>query len=204
VARKTLVACLSRPMDDYFPIYVERAVLASGALYMIALSWSFSKMQRIPSLLLGLLFGVVTLCGIWTHFTYAGFPYAPYEQLAYRLAEEVEADGVIVHSNKLTYLPGIAYDRQLRQQFVADLPDSGNDVFALSSQEALGLFAMCDLATAVGDTPRVWLVIFEQAIEEYRAVGEATYPHLAWLEAHYTLDGVRHFDDLLLYEFVLP
>ena len=111
---------------------------------------------------------------------------------------------MIVHSNKLTYLPTIAYDRQLRQQFVADLPDADNDNFALSSQQALGLYAMSDLVTAVGDSPRVWFVIFEQAIEEYRAVGKDTHPHLAWLEAHYTLDGVRHLDDLLLYEFVLP
>ncbi len=191
-------------ISQYFPIYVERAILASGALYMIALAWSFSKMPRTTALLVGPLFGVVTLAGIWTHFTYTGFPYAPYAQLANRLAEEVETDSVIVHSNKLTYLPAIAYDRQLRQQFVADLPDSGNDVFALSSQEALGLFAMRDLVTAVGAAPRVWFVIFDQAIEEYRAVGETTHPHLAWLEEHFTLDSVRHFDDLLLYEFVLP
>ena len=191
-------------ISQYFPIYVERAVLASGALYMIALSWSFSKTQRAPALLLGLLFGVVTLGGIWTHFTYAGFPYAPYAQLANRLAEEAEADSVIVHSNKLTYLPTIAYDGQLRQQFVADLPGSGSDNFALPSQQALGLYAVSDLVTAVGDAPRVWFVIFDQAIKEYQAIGEATHPHLVWLAEHYTLDRVHHYDDLSLYEFVFP
>ena len=55
---------------------------------------------------------------------------------------------VIVHSNKLTFLPTHYYDRSLPQDFVADEPGSPSDTLAYPTQQALGLFATSDIATA--------------------------------------------------------
>jgi len=106
---------------------------------------------------------------------------------------------MIVHSNKLTILPMVYYHPDLPQDFIADLPGSGSDTFAVPTQETLGLIALPSIEAAVGDAPQVWFVIFQKAIDEYQELGFETHPHLTWLDTHYQREGVETWGDLLLF-----
>jgi hypothetical protein len=117
------------------------------------------------------------------------------------LAEELSPDDRIVHSNKLTMLPMVYYDRDLPQRYVADPPRSGSDTLALPTQRVLGLMADPDLQAAVGGAKRVWFVIFSQAIVEYQMEGYSTHPHIRWLEKTYQLEQEQNWVDIKLYRF---
>jgi hypothetical protein len=108
---------------------------------------------------------------------------------------------VIVHSNKLTFFPSYYYDRSLPQAFIADEPGSPSDSLAYPTQEALGLFAIPDIATATRGHEHVWFVIFRRAVDEYRAAGYPDHPQRVWLEHHYKLVSVTSFNDLDVYEY---
>jgi hypothetical protein len=97
-------------------------------------------------------------------------------------------------------LPMTYYDRSLPQSYVRDTPGSGEDTLARPTQETLGLLADdCAAAAAHGST-RVWLVIFQQQIEQQ---GGAS-PSLVWLDAHYRRVSLESFSDLLVYLYDQP
>jgi len=75
------------------------------------------------------------------------------------------------------------------------------DTLAPATQQVLGLEAQADIKSAVGDACRVWFIIFEQSIQEYVKSGEPTHPHLAWLNANYSLVEVKSWGDLRVYLF---
>ncbi len=144
---------------------------------------------------------VIVAASLCNHYTYAQFPRAPFAQVAAYLRAHRQPGDAIVHSNKLTFFPTHYYDRPLPQAFIADEPGSPSDTLAYPTQEALGLFATPDLATATRGHDRVWLVIFHRAVDEYREAGQLDHPHRIWLERHYNLMSVTSFNDLDLYEY---
>ena len=190
--------------SQWQPVFIERALLPAGVFFLIWLAWALTRtalprlVQGVAALLLLVGFGV----GIFVHLTYDGFPYAPYAALDASLAGCATADDVVLHSNKLTFLPMRYYDRSLPQRFLADPPGSGSDTLAPATQAVLGVQAFTDMAEAVGTASRVWFIIFERAIEEYQAAGEITHPHLTWLETHYRLEQVERWGEVLLYVYV--
>jgi hypothetical protein len=94
------------------------------------------------------------------------------------------------------FLPTHYYDRSLPQTFIADESGSPADTLAYPTQQALGLFATPDIATATLGYERVWIVIFCHAIDEYRTTGYVDHTHRVWLEQHHTLVSVTSFGDL--------
>ncbi|MGQ9502300.1 MAG: glycosyltransferase family 39 protein [Anaerolineae bacterium] len=187
------------------PVYVVRALLPSALAYYVLLArlWVhrvWSKPVRWSILFPCTLIVVVSL---WNHYTYMGFPRAPFERVATFLRAHYQVGDVIVHSNKLSFFPVHYYDRTLPQSFIADPPGSPSDTLAYPTQEALGLFAIPDLATAVRGHERVWFVIFRRAMEEYRAAGYTDHPHRLWLEQRYTLVSFHTFGDLDVAGYIL-
>ncbi len=190
--------------SQWQPVFVVRALLPSGVVFLMWLVWSLGRtnmhgaVQLIASALLvtGMLFGV------YQHATYKGFPYSPFAKLDTYLADRSSSGDVILHSNKLTMLPMVYYDRALPQKYLADPPGSGSDTLAPVTQDVLGLRADADPGSAVGEAQRVWLVIFERAIGEYQNLGYGTHPHLAWLDNHFELEDISKWDDVLLYAYV--
>jgi hypothetical protein len=89
----------------------------------------------------------------------------------------------------------------LHQEFIADEPGSSSDTLAYPTQQALGLFAVPDVATATLGHERVWFVVFRRAVEEYQAAGYEDHPQRIWLEQYYTLVSVNSFNDLDIYEY---
>jgi hypothetical protein len=185
------------------PVYIERALLPSGVFFLLWLAWSLTR-TKLPKgirwFAIGLLLTGMSM-GIVQHITYRGFPYGPYRALDRYLAEELTPDDRIVHSNKLTMLPMVYYDRDLPQRYVADPPGSGSDTLALTTQRVLGLIANPDLQSAVGGAEKVWFIVFQKAIEEYQTGVEPTHPHLVWLDENFKLERKEYFGDILLYVY---
>ena len=107
----------------------------------------------------------------------------------------------IVHSSKLSFLPMEYYDRRISQTYVADPPGSSVDTLAPGTQRVLGVKAASDISSAVGDSRRVWFLIFGQSNQEYLRAGYPRHPHLSWLMDHYAEVEVQHWEDLDLYLF---
>mgnify|MGYP002395258097 FL=1 len=185
------------------PVYIVRAFLPSALAYyvLVAGGLGIRAVPRPIRWVLMLSAMTIAVASLVNHYTYALFPRSPFDEAAAYLRANSQPGDAIVHSNKLTFLPAHYYDRSLPQAFIADEPGSPSDTLAYATQQALGLFATPDLATATEGHRRVWLVIFQRAIDEYLALGYDGHPHRAWLEQHCVRVSTVTFNDLSVYEY---
>ena len=185
------------------PVFIIRALLPSALIYYVLVARVLILGSVPKPVKWGLLSlsGLIMVASLMNHYTYANFPRPPFDEAAAFLRAHYQPADVIVHSNKLTFFPTHYYDRSLPQEFIADEPGSPSDTLAYPTQQALGLFATSDIATATLGHERVWFVVFRREIEEYGAAGYPDHPQRAWLEQYYTLVSVTSFNDLDLYEY---
>lgn len=184
-------------------VYIERALLPSGAIFCIWLAWVINRtnLPRVAQYtLLGML-SASSLIGIYQHVTYQNFPYGPFRELDLSLRQRMEPQDVIVHSNKLTMLPALLFDRDLPQSFIGDAPGSPADTLAPATQEVLNIKAEKDIQSATEDTSRVWFIIYQRAIDEFEASGEPPPPDLQYLHSQYRLTSEESWDGLRLFLF---
>ncbi len=188
------------------PIYVLRTLLPSALIYLLLMA-RLLPWGGAPRLIKGGVLGgalLVAVASLLYHYQYALFPRPPFPQAVAYLQQQVTPGDLIIHSNKLTFLPSHYYAPNLPQTFIADPPGSPSDTLDPATQAALGVQESGDLPTAADGRPRIWLVIFQ----ETEADGASPHPHLTWLQSHYTLAQTQAFNDLLIYEFrqrdVLP
>jgi 4-amino-4-deoxy-L-arabinose transferase-like glycosyltransferase len=198
-------------ISQILPVFLERALLASGIVYLLWVAWALAETElpRFVRIILATALVVGMFIGLQTHLTYTGFPYAPYAEVNVAIRDSLQGgppsgDVRIIHSNKLSALPAFLLDPDLPHRYLPDLPGSGSDTLALPTQEVIGFFASEDIETAVGEAERVWFVVFRQEVEEYQAAGEEEHPQLAWLDEHFTLAGSETWEDLIVYEYILP
>ena len=190
-------------ISQWTPVYLERALIASGVTFCIWLASSLTSSSLtsggrwILASLLVLGFGV----GLWQHLSYRGFPYAPFDSIATDLRSRLHAGDAIIHSSKLSFLPSLFFDPTLPATYVADPPGSSVDTLATSTQAVLGIHAATDIEDAAGNASRVWLALYDQSNEEYFRAGYPRHPHLTWLLLHYRLAETRQWDDLTVYLF---
>ena len=190
-------------VSQWQPIFIERALLPSGATYLMFLAWSYQQSVSPKLVRTGVIFFLLLGMGmgIYQHLTYQGFPYAPYKELAIALRKQASTEGVIIHSNKLSLLPLLYYDRGLPQVYVYDPPGSGVDTLAAPTRQMLGLVGASSIEQAVGGATHVWLVIFTRAISEYQQQGYDAHPHLQWLTDHFREVYFQQWGDVRVYEF---
>jgi 4-amino-4-deoxy-L-arabinose transferase-like glycosyltransferase len=187
--------------SQWIPVYIERALLASGAIFCIWLAWVLSRTDLsyvvqysvLGSLLI--LFGL----GIYQHITYHDFPYGPFKELEKSLHERAKPGDIIIHSNKLTLLPAILFDPNLSQTFIGDAKGSGSDTFAPATQKVLGVQAKTDIQAATRNSERVWYIIYQRALNEYGTDEHSIHPDIQFLNSHYTLKVQESWDGLLVY-----
>jgi 4-amino-4-deoxy-L-arabinose transferase-like glycosyltransferase len=182
-------------------VYIERALLPSGAIFCIWLAWVINRtnLSRVAQYSFIALLGISSIIGIYQHVTYHDFPYRPFKELDRSLRQRMESGDVIVHSNKLTMLPALLFDRDLSQSFIGDLPGSPSDTLAPATQEVLKVQAEKDIQTATENAKRVWYIIHQRAIDEYRARGSLTHPDIEYLDSHYHLESVESWDGLRIF-----
>lgn len=189
------------------PVYLDRALVAQGVLLYITLAWLLVRggLPRPIAVLVAVAWLIVAGAGYTFQITWRTFPNPPFQEAAAYLRANATPGDVIVHSNKLTMLPMVYYDRALPQVYMADRPGSGEDTLALPTQEVLGLIGQRCLSEALGGAERVWLVIFAQEEEEYLNLpGVKAHPYLDWLRIHYDEGQAVTFEDLLLIPFSGP
>ena len=190
-------------VSQWRPVFIQRALLPSGIIFLIWLAWMFNSTSMPKQI--GFISGVVLMAGmgvgIFGHLTYDGFPYAPFSEVNSDLQQRLEVGEIVLHSNKLTMLPAVYYNDKLPHRYLADPPGSGSDTLALPTQQVLDLMAFPDAESAVENTDRVFFLIFSREPAEYQELGFVSHPHLSWLEANFNQCNLWEWKDLLVYEF---
>jgi mannosyltransferase len=110
-------------------------------------------------------------------------------------------DALVVHDNKLSYFPGVVYYPKVKQVFIADIPGSANDTFAIASQKAMALYPQESIQQAVGGISAVNFLVFSRTIREYQQLGYEEHPQIAWLDENFYLQEVVHVGDLEIYRY---
>lgn len=187
------------------PIFIPRAFIVAHSAFLGLSGWVITHQWKrgVGKLILGgFLFGAVI--GIPAQAFYDQFPRSPFQQAAADLSAEIGDGDVVVHDNKLSYFPFRFYVPSLPQEFIRDIPGSGNDTLAPGSQAAMGIFPKPDLESATGNSKRVFFVVFTQTIQEYQNLGEMEHPSLLWLRGRFRQVMHRFYNDLEVYAFEKP
>lgn len=183
------------------PMYVERALLASHAIFCIWLAWAFTQ-TKLPRPIQFFAFVLILLSagmGYYQHLTYKGFPYGPYAALDQSIVNRLEPGDVIIHSNKLTYLPTFYFDRDLPQSYVIDPLGGSTDTLSPATRRILHLTDQENIEPASAGADRIWFIVFQQSINEFTAQGYKTHPQLEYLDQQFTLESTETWDDVKVY-----
>lgn len=186
-------------ISQWHSVYIIRGLMPAFLWCAILLGWTLAEMPRRAGKIAALALGAVVLVTLPAYYTYAEFPRSPFNQADQVLHANMLPGDVIVHDNKLSFFPMYYYDHSLSQTFIADPPGAGSDTLAYPTQQALGLYAT-NLASVVTHQPRVWFVIFQEAIDQAAGQGNPQ-PNLAWMEQHYRQVSLERFNDLNVYLF---
>jgi mannosyltransferase len=187
------------------PMYVERALLPSQAIFCIWLAWILTqtKLPR-PIQVLAIALTLASAgMGIYQHVTYRGFPYIS-PALTQSIQSRLEEGDVIIHSSKLSYLPSLYFDRTLPQGFIADPVNSSVDTLSPATQKILNLQSFEDIESGTENDSRVWFIIYQQSVDEFTSQGYETHPHLEYLDKHFELESVEEWDDIRVYLYKKP
>jgi hypothetical protein len=206
-------------LSQWQPVYLERALLTSGAVFLLWLAWALSA-PRLSDLFAWTgrvaLLGTFAL-GLFGYYSYKGFPYAPWPELNEALNADVQDQEIVLHSNKITALPARYYaeltaDTEqapdgirtfvIEHRYLPDPPRSASDTLAPATQEVLRFLAESNLEQAVGGEQGVWFIVFAREALDYLAEGYQEHPSLEWLSAQFTLDSVTQYGELEAYHFV--
>jgi 4-amino-4-deoxy-L-arabinose transferase-like glycosyltransferase len=189
-------------VSQWRPIYIERALLPSHAVFCIWLAWTTrAKMPRAVFHFASALVLVSAGIGMYQHLTYTGFPYAPFQATTEMLRESFQDGDVIIHANKNTRLPSAYYAPDLPQEYIADPTGSNLDTLSPATQRMLNLVAQSSIESASQNAQRVWLVVFQRHIDRYKEIGYEDHPHLIYLFQHFNLEKIEERDDLRIYLF---
>ncbi len=180
------------------PVYIIRGLMPAQIAFLLLAAWAASKLPRVVQIGAGALLGAVLVFALAAHYTYTGFPRAPWSDVAATLRANVVAGDAIIHDNKLTFFPMRVVDPALEQAYLPDLAGIGSDTLAPATQKVLGLSAT-DVNDAIASRERVWLVIFSRTRGDYRAAGLGDDPNWTALDAQFDVVEQRSFGDLELF-----
>jgi mannosyltransferase len=190
-------------VSQWKPVYLERALLPSGAIFLVWVAWALVEAQAINPLhiltavLVVLGFGM----GLYEHVAVSGGIYGPFHAMIQDLESRRQAGDVIIHSNKLSMLPAVYFDRTIPETYVADPPGSAEDTLAPATQQVLDLMAQPSIESAAAGADRIWFVIFDASNQEFMQAGYPRHPQLTWLMEHYTEVEQRNWDTMTVYLF---
>lgn len=190
--------------SQWKPVYIERALLPSGAIFCLWLAWVLLRTNLARPVQIAL-YGLIAACfllGVYQHVTYTDFPYGPYKELDASLRQRAGRDEIILHSNKMTMLPAMLFDRPLEQEYIGDVPGSRADTLAAATQEVLGIQANPDIHSAARDAAGIWFVIFKRELDEYETQGKRAHPYMTYLNSNYLLESQEEWGGLQVFHFV--
>ncbi len=190
--------------SQWIPVYIERALLPSAVFFCIWLAWTIhnTNLPQTGRVLMLALLTLVFIAGLNQHVTFRGFPYGPFDGLTSYLRTKAQPGDLILHSNKLSMLPAMYFDRTLPQTYIGDPPGGATDTLAPATQQALQIEAKTDIKSAVSDVNRVWYIIYQQSIDEFVQAGKSTHPDIEYLNSEYKLVSQETWDSLLLFHYI--
>jgi 4-amino-4-deoxy-L-arabinose transferase-like glycosyltransferase len=186
-------------VSQVYPLYVERALLPSHAIFCIWLACAFMQTE-LPRPIQGLALALILASagmGIFQHVTYRGFPYVS-PDLNQSIEGRLEEGDVVIHSSKLSYLPSFYFDKTLPQGFIADPVNSSVDTLSPATQKILNLQSFETIENGTANASRVWLIIYRQSLDEY-VQAQKTHPHLEYLDENFERESVEEWDDIRIY-----
>jgi mannosyltransferase len=188
-------------ISQFVPVYIERGLLPSHAVFCIWLAWVLveTKLPRLIQSMMAFFIIASASMGIYQHVTYKGFPYAPYSELSTSIQNRLEPGDMVIHSTKLSYLPMLYYVPALPQGYIIDLPGSNVDTLAPATREILNVREFKSIEQASINVPRVLLIIYQNSIEEFTAQGYDNHPHIEYMDKNFLLESVEIMDDIRLY-----
>ncbi|MCE9647899.1 MAG: glycosyltransferase family 39 protein [Chloroflexi bacterium] len=193
-------------VSQIFPVYLERALLPSHAFFCIWIAWAFTK-TRLPRPVQIFTFILILLSagiGFYQQITYNGFPYGPFASLDQSIRNRFQNGDMVIHSNKLTYLPTFYFDRNLPESFLMDPAGGTTDTLSPAIQKLLGLDQENNIEAASAHATRVWYVIFQESLDEYKAEGYLIHPDIAYLNENFTLTSSEKDGDIWLFLYTRP
>lgn len=193
-------------ISQFVPVYIERALLPSHAIFCIWLAWALTQ-TKAPRFIQGMMAVFIVASasiGIHQHVTYKGFPYVPHRELFTSIEDGLQPGDMVIHSTKLSYLPMLYFAPILPQGFIIDPPGSNVDTLAPATREILNVREFKDIEEASAAAPRLWFIIYQNSIIEYTAQGYKTHPHLEYLDENFILQQSHPLDDLRIYLYVQP
>ena len=185
-------------------MYVERALLPSHAIFCIWLAWAFTQ-TKLPHPIQVLVFALIFTSagiGLYQHINYKEFPYGPFAALDQSIRNRFEQGDVVIHSNKLTYLPSFYFDRELPQSYIIDPPGSSTDTLSPATRKILHLTDQENIETATTGAARIWFIILQQSMDEFTSQGFQTHPDIEYLNSNFILTSTEIFDDVRLYIYI--
>jgi 4-amino-4-deoxy-L-arabinose transferase-like glycosyltransferase len=189
--------------SQWRPVYLERALLPSHAIFCIWFAWALLH-TMLPKIVRFVVIGLTLIgaaLGIYEHLTYVGAPYAPYQAMTTSLAKRVKPGDLILYSTKISYLPALYFNQTLPQVFIIDEPGSKSDNLAPATRAVLHLNEAPDIRSATQGVSRLWFVIFQEEIDEYKLLGFSVHPQLQYLNDHYQLSTSESWDDLWIFQY---
>ncbi len=191
-------------LSQWKPVYIERALLTSSIMFVMGVGWIITHPKTAKGtrviLASGLILGAVI--GNWVHWTYDGFPYGPWEQIGAYFQDELEEGEIVVHSNKLTFMPMYYYFKDtFSQEFIADAENSSTDTLAPETQDVLGIKESENIEDLIENEEGVWFVVFRKEIEEYQESGIVEMPRLEFLREQFSGEELTVWDEILVYHF---
>lgn len=189
--------------SQWQPVYIERALLPSGAMFCLWLAWvvTYTNLPLpIQYVFLGLL-AVSSFLGIYQHVTYRDVPYGPFQALGASLRQRAKSEDVIVHATKMSMLPVMLFDRTLAQKYIDDPAGSGQDTLAAATQEVLEIQADKNVSSAVNGAKQVWFIVFQRDMPALEA-NQDPQSAIQYLNSQYKLESAETWNGLqvLLYE----
>lgn len=188
-------------VSQWTPVYVDRALLASGALFCVWLAWVLLKtsMPKAIQWSMAVILVVGVGLGLSQLATNNGYRFDPLKKVETVLMAEIQPGDLVVHSNKLTYLPLFYYDPTMPMNFVGDEPGGSTDTLSKATRKILGVNDAPDIESAVSGAQRIWFVIYQESVSEYIQAGYETHAHLKYLNEHYNLISQSSYGNVLLY-----
>jgi 4-amino-4-deoxy-L-arabinose transferase-like glycosyltransferase len=186
-------------VSQIYPLYVERALLPSHAIFCIWLAWAFTqtKLPRPIQVFTLVLILASAGMGIFQHVTYRGFPYVS-PALTQTIENRRQQGDVVIHSSKLSYLPSFYFDQTLPQGFIADPANSSVDTLSPATQSILNLRSFEDMESGTESVPRIWFIIYQQSLDEY-IQAEKIPPQLEYLDQHFELESIEEWGDIKIF-----
>ena len=177
------------------PVYLISGLLPSQVAFLMLAAWAVARLPRLVWIAGAALLGAVLVWALVSHYSYAGFPRAPWSDISAYLRANAAAGDAVVHDNRLTFLPMRVIDPSLEQVYLADVIGIGVDVLPPTTQAALGIPATA-LEDATAGQTRVWLVLFSRTRAEYRAAGYADDPNWTALLAEFEVAEQKSFGEV--------